>query len=498
MFRNSIAETALTTQIANDFFQNIYGNLVFGEDTTFISTLRALMHPRMKPEDSIHFRFYNHNQPASRIGRNSAASTMAGIFDGTQMRDTTLLFNFGHYDKEENSKWMDFVEKNFIECNEGWVRVDVTGFFQQKFRCLAYINAEIRGVAIFTAGLNHRYLHFLQCATPLFFPWYFDLKADKVSPVEMELLYSLKEKDSGKYEDCCSRIASQYDMRTGRIMKLLGDFDKKFDNARLKQTNEEILSIEERINSYSDEINKLLKQRDEKNIVALGLMSKIASDDMGSGIADYFIANKTLSLREVNDDRFTFVVSDYIDYYDEDAAEKFISNQRGVLYQMDGTPEIAKEDMMELMRSIFIDQTLRMRVCGAFTIYLHGDVDSMSGYRYGGECNTFTPNPHIDRYNCLGNNKRLIQERLKNHDYIGAVDQCIAAAKSLNFYDGAVISEFARRMYRGGGGVNITCIELPDGKVVNPKAAIAWLKEQEAPKPAETPAEMQEQEEHDE
>lgn len=88
------------------------------------------------------------------------------------------------------------------------------------------------------------------------------------------------------------------------------------------------------------------------------------------------------------------------------------------------------------------------------------------------------PNTHIDRYHCMGNYSRTINELLRKRNYIGALEQCIASCKSLNFGDSAVMGEFMRTMW--SNNTVSRCIELPDGRVVKPNEAIRWLDEQEA------------------
>ena len=67
---------------------------------------------------------------------------------------------------------------------------------------------------------------------------------------------------------------------------------------------------------------------------------------------------------------------------------------------------------------------------------------------------------------------------LRQRNYIGALEQCIASCKSLNFGDSAVMGEFMKTMWSNGSVSR--CIELPDGPVVKPNEAIRWLEEQEA------------------
>ena len=63
--------------------------------------------------------------------------------------------------------------------------------------------------------------------------------------------------------------------------------------------------------------------------------------------------------------------------------------------------------------------------------------------------------------------------------YIGAVSQCVASCKSLNFGDSVVMGEFMESLYGTRTSLNNKCIELPNGSTVTPKEAIAWLKKQE-------------------
>jgi hypothetical protein len=135
------------------------------------------------------------------------------------------------------------------------------------------------------------------------------------------------------------------------------------------------------------------------------------------------------------------------------------------------------------MTEIFVKNTMRLRFCAAFRLTIAGRVEAMAGYGYGAECRTYTPNPHLDRYQCLGSNQSQIVRFLRDRNYIGAIDQCIAACRSLNFGDSAVMRVFARRFYGIEDGFSeerARCIELPDGRVMTPREAACYLREQEA------------------
>ena len=133
--------------------------------------------------------------------------------------------------------------------------------------------------------------------------------------------------------------------------------------------------------------------------------------------------------------------------------------------------------MKMLMEAIFLKQSIRIKMCAAYRFEFGVQVTGLKGYHYSSDFREFTPNTHIDAYQCLGNYRQAINQLIKDNDYIMALEQCIASVKSLNFGDSTVMSEFMSRMYGiSDYNVNIRCIELPDGRVVEPKEAIEYLK----------------------
>ena len=71
MFKQSVSSTALTSDAANIFFPNIVGE-AFGSDNTFISTLRALVAPRMPEGDGIRLSFGRSDYNAAVVSETSA------------------------------------------------------------------------------------------------------------------------------------------------------------------------------------------------------------------------------------------------------------------------------------------------------------------------------------------------------------------------------------------------------------------------------------------
>lgn len=485
MFKQVIRSTQLTTDAANSFFQHIYGDS-FQYDVSFISTLRALVAPRMKEGESIALSFYQSNYSASQLSNYSAKNAVRDVCDFAYFDPGRIIIhNFYNTSQDSNYAWMELMKSTFTSVYPDWHRLDkVTDFFKKTFYTLCFINPEKKSVIVFVENMDIRKMHYLQCSIFAFLPWYFDPKLG-VSKVEMELIESLREKTPTRYEDCIAKIAEQYDFRTARIRQLLAGFETRYESMECDNVRREIQNCINHIDRLNNEIGDWLKAKNEYEIRLLGLETKIANDSGESEIMDYFLCNDKLILKMVTNDSMVFVVKTYLEYFDEDLAERVIRNETSYVYRPNGrgcNNIIPAEDMRMLMTAIFLEQKLRIRFCAAYEFRMNGGVIALGRYDFGAECRDCTPNTHIDRFSCLGNYQRSINELLKHHDYIGAIEQCSASCKSLNFNDSPVMQEFMRRMYGISdyqGTINTRCIELPDGTVVTPVDAINWLKTQE-------------------
>ena len=485
MFKQVIRNTQLTTNAANNFFQHIYGES-FQQDVSFISTLRALVAPRMKEGESIVLSFYQSNYSENHLGNYSAKNAVRDVCDLEYCPPGQIIIhNFNNTSQDSNYAWMELMKSTFTSVYPDWHYLDkVTTFFKKTFYALCFINPEKKSVIVFVENMDIRKMHYLQCSIFAFLPWYFDPKLG-VSKVEMELIESLREKTPTKYEDCIARIAEQYDFRAAQIRQLLAGFETRYEVMERDRVRREIQNCIEYIDNLNNQIGDYLRAKNDYEIRLLGLEAKIANGSEESEIMDYFLHNKNLVLESVTNDSMVFVVKTYLEYFDEDLAERVIHNETSYVYRPNGrgcNNIIPAEDMRMLMTAIFLDQKLRIRFCAAYKFNMNGSVSAMSRYGFGAECRDCTPNTHIDKFGCLGNYQRSINELLKHHDYIGAIEQCSASCKSLNFNDSPVMQEFMRRMYGipdYQGSVNTRCIELPDGTVVTPVDAINWLKTQE-------------------
>lgn len=453
MFQDEIIFTPYTTTSMIKHFSDIRcQNLKW--DKSFYSTLCALVGPRKKKEDQICLTVAE-TLRISDIEGNSLQKNRIWIYDVPSNTDCGISSRFNP------GRGYCFLEK-------------VTMFFIKSFKVFCYINYDLHSVIIYVENLDLKKWHYLQSAIVVFLPWYFVPKTG-ITQDEMDLVRSLTEKSSDKYLRCLDKLAEQQNLREKIINEELNDIEKIQNQRLIQSTEESITNISNSLKSMLIQMNALLKAKHREETMLIGL--KIENENKKSEIKEYFLRNKKLHFIETHDSKIEFVVKDYMTYFDEDLAKRIIDNPRSYIYRF-SLSSIDKENMKKLMYAIFIEQTLRLKVCAAYELDIPSGFSALDNYDYkcGYEFKDCIPNPHIDKFACLGGYEAKIYECMLNNNFINAIEQCVASCKSINFGDSIVIEHFSMELAEGRN----KCIELPDGNMVTSYEAIKWLTEQEA------------------
>lgn len=484
MFKDVLRNTAIYGDTENSFFAGkIRGDSYLG-DISFGSTLRALVYPRMDKKDEVGLYFGSTTYKATTVASTSVSKMISTICSNAPIHDANYIYihSMRAPAQDDNYACLELLKNYLTEKYSGWERVEkITDFYRKQFYILCFINPELKSVMIFVDKLDMPKLHYIQCSMFAFLPWYFKPE-DGVNELEMALIESLREKTPEKYLDCIAQIAKQYDFRSERIKKLLKGIECKYEQREMELIKNDIANIIAEISRYNAAIGEKLKIKTVKEATLLGLETKIAKGSENSDIMDYFLKNTNIKLESVSGSRVTFVASGYFSFFDEEMAKNVIDNPTSYVYYSsegyDYSEYVPADDMKLLMYALFIEQKIKMKCCAAYKLDLVGSVTPQGSYPFSIEFkNDFMPNPHIDRYTCLGNYQRAINDLLAQRNFILAIEQCMASCKSLNFGDTAVMKVFMKTLY-GINDYNNHCIELPDGKIVAPIDAIKWLKEQ--------------------
>lgn len=470
MFREIITGTSLSTPAANEYFDSrIYGDS-FNGDVTFVSTLRAVLDTRMPEGDHVCFRVRgyafdgtNASNECDRALRNVVGDNMITVLnvDGnSEFGISALRERFTH--------------------SQGWKIIDVvTALFRKSFDVLCAVNPTSKSVIICAARLSMKRFHLLQCAILGMIPWYYDPEKGTTDE-EKELFYALQQdQTSERYMAAIDKFAAKYNFEYERMRKLLNGFEQRIEQTRLRDTEDRITSLRSDIACWNDRIGDALKQMNELNIIVLGLRAKIDNTGEESELLEYFSCNKRLVLDNVNGSRIYFSVKDYLVYFDEEAVLSQMNNRRSALYSYADNYNINRDEIRRLIQAVFIDQIIKIRFCAAYYFDLDGTIKGLSQHEFDKSFSTYMPNPHIQRFSCLGDYARSINTLLRDNNYIGALEQCTSSCKSLNWYDGAVMSDFFEKLCGSYNSDSKKWFEIPDGRVLSMKEVLKWLHEQE-------------------
>lgn len=480
MFRTSINETPFTTEGANIYFDNIVGEN-WNSDSTFLSTLRALIAPRIPEGESIHLMFGGSSYSADTINGISDEGVITHCFSGINFALNGLIYIHSfRSSSESNIENMNAAKRAIKNVFPKFVQLPaITAFYKKAFNVDCYINVESKSVIVLVDNMDNAKLHYLQVSILAMLPWYFD-KSAGITEQEMNLTKSLRERTQDNYMQILSEMASKYDFNSAKVRKLLDGFETKFEQVELDMSKQRLDTIGREIDTLYSRVTELLTKRNNECIRYAGLERRIAEKKEGdSEIMEYFLCNKKLYLEAVERSTLYFAVKDYLSYFDREMAESVIKNKSSVAYRFNGA-SYNKEKVEKLLRELFVsdDPQLRIKICAAYRLDIGSGISCQTSHAFGPDFNDAIPNAHINRYNCLGDNVRVINEMITEGNYIVALEQCVSSCKSLNFSDGIVLEDFFGTFYAGHSGNN-RCIELPDGRVVTPKDAIAWMDEQE-------------------
>lgn len=168
---------------------------------------------------------------------------------------------------------------------------------------------------------------------------------------------------------------------------------------------------------------------------AYDAMCNVGND--GRSFVDFILSHKNIAHVKSHDGCFTYAVDETIDYFDQDAFERYYSNPN-CSFLVNREPETKK-----ILEGLFIKRFGKLRVYGEFKCSNLSSIKALRAgdYVYIDYKNHFK-HPHLGNYACLGNNVQPIATYFSNGDWDLAIEQTIAATKNLNFGDSIVMERF--------------------------------------------------------
>ena len=321
--------------------------------------------------------------------------------------------------------------------------------------------------------------HLFAAFLPRYVPWLFG--EESYDEEEAALLSAMTGADMNEFNAKLETLAARYDLREAQIRDQMSGIEGRLHEKQLEGVREEIASRKMELEDWKERFSAICRRIDELATREIGLIQRIRDGANESPLMDYFIDCPSLHLLDGPDDGLRFVVTGVIANYDPDLASDAIRNHRSFFYRhyeedTRYADDITDDQIELLVTALFVDETMRLRVCAAYDI---GFEDStcvgLNGFDFGPEFKDYTPNQHIQHYACLGNNERPIYDALARRDYVGVVMSCQASAANFNMAEANTGTFFMEEILSDDAG---KIIEMPDGTIATPRDAIAWLEAQ--------------------
>ena len=499
MFRAPITSTPFVGQYTDAFFPNINGESYQG-DVSFLSTMRALLAPKMKEKDGIYLRFMQTN-PFKASSMGDKKEFIKSTIDFRPSDNELIVYNL-RGDADANSKLIEELRKEFPKLHKGYQEVvSIAEFYKNSFPCICFKNEKTRTIIYFVGRLNMRSMHYLQASIPVPCTWFVpEVTANTFGEDGWALIKSLASVETtdeagnvtnngaDEYLRIITKMSEKYDFEKARLKTILGGFEERQHKREIDQLKANVAEYDRNIERYQHDIMSFVKSRDDTIVRIWGLEHKIETLEGESELLDYFMNNKSLYLLQVNNDKLEFAVGTYLTYVDPAALDKIMKNPRSVVARYE-TSTLSKEDMQLLLRAALIDNKIKLRICAAYSLGLGSGVSALSHYTFPDRFNNYMRNSHVDGARCLGSYVTPITNALKNGNFVGAIEQCIASAMSQNVLESVTFDPLIQRLYDRDHAYR-DCFELPDGRVVSPEEAVKWLKEEEAKKAVTVPNEQ--------
>ena len=481
MFEQRLSTTPLTNTDANAYFEpRISGSDWLG-DTTMLAVLRALLDRRLGENEAFGMIVYS---STSAIGGGSDV-LRRGLrnYSNLEMSNTLTIVDISG-DRVKTEQCIESLVTLFPSTYDGWTELSkIRGYFKRNFPCVCFIDTTNKRCVVFVQNLTAIRFHFLAMSVPALISWYF---AGGMNETEKALLCALDKRDSAEFLEILQKIADTYDFRSSFIRSQLAGLETRALRERKRELENNISENRDQIRSYDNSIGNLLTQINKMEIELAGVFAKLSQGETStedSPIMRFFMENPHIKLISCRDDRLDFICSGVLSEWDEDAAEDCINYEYSMLYN--DTSEMSAEQIKRLLTAIFIDRTLKLHVVGAYGFQFPTRVYAVAASKDVQEFKDCYPNPHIQQYHCMDGYIRVVNSYLQRHNYIAAIETCVASCCSVNWNDATVMDYFARTFLRKKDGWNRRAIELPTGEIVEPKEAVAWLEAQNEQKETE-------------
>lgn len=507
MFTKRITGLTVTSAVANPTFPGITAEELFIKvlDESFLATLRLIMCKRLPSEERIGIYCSKSSYTRNSYNEHSADVCLGAILQHRSVlkEDVRGILHIHNVcgDSDGNAATFEIIDQSVCALLPGHFTAlpDVAGFIEQSAHTTArvFISEERRSVLICVENLDLKVWHLLQSLLPRYFPWY--MQGNPLDEEETALLRSLTRRYAPEYIRRAEELAGRMDFRTAEIRAKLGRFERQLEQSSLEAVRRNIKHYEDIMDGLRQQLLGYYGELSAAREREAGLLSRVNSVGEDNELLDYVLCNKGIDIVRANNGVIEFIINTVISNFDPDLAEQALNRfgesffyrhyQYGTTYE---NQEMTDERIQRLMRAIFLDEIMQLRVCAAYQMNCaNGSVTAIRGFFFNEKTLAdHIPNPHLQVYSCLGDNEALILEAMTRRDYVGAMVLCGSSAANINLAEANTGTLLMENIFANKVG-NI--IQMPDGSTATPLDAVKWLEQQDAQKEKEKEAAVHEQ-----
>lgn len=476
MFGQTVV-TAFVGEIADELFPKIRVGNSYADDS-FVGTARAILAPRI-PADFDREVIVDFMDRSTCI-QLDADDIFGGFDEGREY--FRLVAVSSEFDDVAFAQLAESVEARKPSFQQDMKVKAFFGQFSPKINIASYIDAQNHHTVVVASGVNIRTYHAIQTALPRFFPWFF--AESKVNADERALLLSLCNRsphtqtvhgtdgtDTVKpgYIELMQACEKFYDFKTAKIMKMIPTFIANSEQVQIDNVIADMRRLDDQYESYESMLRDINTQRHDLEVRLAGLNVMRGHGDDG-GLTEWFKSVDQVELTDARDGRLNFEVYTNLEWWDDDLAVEYVRNRESEMYSR--TAGMKKDSWEILMRAIFVDRTMHIRTCAAYSMRIGDTIAGMSGHTFTRDSDTRIPNSHIQYHGCTGAYRSMFRDAMKRGEYVLGMETAVTSAKSMNFSD-ISFGEFIRDM---GDNKDKRYIEDNDGNLYTPGDAVKQIK----------------------
>lgn len=242
---------------------------------------------------------------------------------------------------------------------------------------------------------------------------------------------------------------------------------KRLIKNNTREMEADIQNTKNSIRNYENELIKLYNRLEEEQTRLLAaLIGAEDKEEQIDELTDYLIGNKKILkiVLKTNETVAVTIMTDLL-YYDKELIERLI--ERRAFYD-------CHEDTYKVLKEVFVTQRFTLEL----KHYVEWSISDSRLFGDQGQDGTYAYNPHLQHYNCWGNNKLEFIKCCKNKQIITAMELMVASVASMNFNDSTVRDTLISLLT--GRWKDIMCLrENSTGEKYSPRQVRALLKDEE-------------------